>query len=163
MTSKLNRREVIIAGAAAALAGPALAGGHATAEVQMLNKHPDNSKLRQVFYPRITVIEAGDAVKWVATDRGHNSASSKDMIVDGSEAWKGKINDEIEVKFDTPGFYGYQCTPHVSSGMVGLVIVKGEGMMDNLEAIKGVRQRGKAKKTWEEIFAEVDKMDLASA
>ena len=161
MTSHLNRREVILAGAAIAVAGPALADGHATMhEVQMLNVHPEDKKLRQVFYPRITVVNAGDTVKWVATDRGHNSASAKDMIVEGTEDWKGKINDEIEMTFDTPGFYGYQCTPHVASGMVGLVIVQGEGMMDNLEDIKGVRQRGKAKRAWEEIFAEVDGMEF---
>ena len=85
------------------------------------------------------------------------------MIPDGVDGWDGKINDEVEATLDQPGFYGYQCTPHASVGMVGLVIVEGEGMMDNLEAAQGVRQRGKARAVWEEIWEEVAAMEVATA
>ncbi|MEL7343391.1 MAG: pseudoazurin [Pseudomonadota bacterium] len=164
MTFKLNRRAFVAAASAAAsslaLVKPALAGGHTVHEVQMLNKHPEDPKLRQVFFPRIIVVKPGDAVSFVGVDKGHNSASAKDMIPEGAEAWNGRVNDDIEVTFDTPGFYGYQCTPHATAGMVGLVIVEGEGMMDNLEDAQGVRQRGKAKATWEDIWAEVEGMEF---
>ena len=167
MTRLITRRTALITAAAASatLAAPrlSLAAGHTVHEVQMLNKHPEDSKLRQIFFPRIQVVAAGDGVNFVSTDKGHNSASIKDMIPDGEEAWKGKINADIEVTFATPGFYGYQCTPHASVGMVGLVIVTGEGMMDNLEAVKGIRHRGKSKGVWEDIWAEVDGMDLTAA
>lgn len=78
-----------------------------------------------------------------SVDRGHNSASIDGMLPEGAEEWNGKINDDIEVTFDKPGFYGYKCKPHATVGMVGLVVVEGEGKLDNLEAAQGVRQRGK--------------------
>jgi pseudoazurin len=84
------------------------------------------------------------------------------MLPEGAETWKGKINKDISVTFDKPGFYGYVCTPHTSLGMVGLIIVKGDGMMDNMEAAKTVKQKGKARKAWKEIWEEVDKLDLGA-
>lgn len=161
MTLKLSRRAVIAAGTMALVARPSFA--QTMHEIQMLNAHPDNPRLRQVFFPRIHVVQPGDTVKFLAVDRGHNSAVVDGMIPDGVDGWDGKINDEVEATLDQPGFYGYQCTPHASVGMVGLVIVEGEGMMDNLEAAQGVRQRGKARAVWEEIWEEVAAMEFATA
>ncbi len=160
----MNRRTFVAATAATALipARAALADAHGGNVVQMLNKDPDDAKLRNVFSPRVLVVEPGQSVLFEAVDKGHNSASIKDMIPEGAEAWKGKINEEIEVTFEMPGFYGYGCTPHMSLGMVGLVVVKGDGMMDNFEAVQAVRQRGKAKAAFEEIWAEVEGMDLTA-
>ena len=160
MTLPLTRRTVI--GSAAALVFASTVRAETAHTVEMLNKHPDDKKLRNVFYPRIAVVEAGDTVRFAATDKGHNSEAVKDMLPDGVDTWKGRINQEIEVVFTTPGFYGYRCTPHANLGMFGLVIVKGEGMMANYEAAKGVRQRGKGKKVWEEIWAEVEGMELTA-
>ena len=152
-------------GAAAAttvLAAPSLVRAATTHEIQMLNKHPEDSKLRQVFFPRIQVVEAGDTVSFVSVDKGHNSASVDGMLPDGAEEWKSKISADIELTLDAPGFYGYNCVPHASVGMVGLIVVKGDGMMDNFEAAKEVRQRGRAKRVWEEIWAEVDGLNLTA-
>ena len=168
MTEKFNRR-VFVAGAAAAtsplaLMKPSFAEGHATMhEVQMLNKDPENPRVAQVFVPRIVRAKPGDTIKFVAADRGHNTASVKDMIPEGTEAWNSKINDDFELVVETPGFYGYQCTPHATTGMVGLIIVEGEGMMDNLEDAQGVRQRGRARNVWEEIWEEVEGMEFEMA
>ena len=73
---------------------------------------------------------------------------------------EGAINDDIEITVSVPGFYGYKCTPHATVGMVGLIVVQGDGMMDNREAAQGVRQRGRARQVWDEIWEEVDGMDL---
>ncbi|MEL7213145.1 MAG: pseudoazurin [Pseudomonadota bacterium] len=162
----INRRQTLIlgAGAAAGLAGfaaaPRALAEEVTHTVEMLNVHPENKRLRQVFFPRIQVVAPGESVLFAATDRGHNSASIEEMVPEGAEGWDGKINDEITVTFEQPGFYGYKCTPHASVGMVGLIVVTGEGMMDNLEAAQGVRQRGRAKGAWEEIWEEVAAMDF---
>ncbi|MEM8841915.1 MAG: pseudoazurin [Pseudomonadota bacterium] len=118
----------------------------------MLNKDPDNSKRKMVFYPTILVVQPGDTVRWLPVDKGHNSEAIKGMVPDGAKLWKGKLNKEVDVTFEKPGFYGYKCTPHVSLGMVGLVIVEGDGMFDNLEAAQAVKQRGKAKKSWAAIW-----------
>ncbi|MBD0866330.1 MAG: pseudoazurin [Rhodobacteraceae bacterium] len=158
MSFKLTRRNMMTSTAAVTLVAATrlVAQDAQTVTVQMLNKHPENSKLRMVYYPRIAVVNPGDTVVFEATDRGHNSAAVEGMVPDGVELWDGTINEEISVTFDQPGIYGYECTPHKSSGMVGLIIVQGEGMLDNLEAAKDVRQRGKAKKVWEEIWEEVE-------
>lgn len=172
MTNTVTRRKVIFTAAGAAAAAPlaamlgsnaAVAGGHATHEVQMLNKDPDGKIRGQLFSPRILQVNAGDTVNFVAADRGHNSASSDGMIPEGVEAWDGKINEDVSMTFDKPGIYGYVCTPHASAGMVGLIVVEGEGKLDNLEAAQGVRQRGKAKKVWKEIWEEAEEMGLLEA
>lgn len=161
MSTFINRRVFLAASSALAVAGPALA--QTTHEVQMLNADPDDPRVRQVFLPRLLVVSPGDTVRFVAVDRGHNSESLRGMVPEGSDGWRGRINEEVDVTLDVPGFYGYHCTPHSSVGMVGLIIVEGEGMMDNLEAAQGVRQRGRASAIWEEIWAEVAEMEFAAS
>lgn len=166
MKTQLTRRTVMTTALSAVtigvIAAPREVLAAAEHTVEMLNKHPEDSKLRQIFLPRIVVVQPGDTVNFVATDKGHNVASSKGMIPEGAEDWKGGINKDVSVTFDVPGFYGYVCTPHASVGMVGLVIVEGDGMMDNLEAAQAVRQRGKAQAAWAEIWEEVSGMGLSS-
>ncbi|NRB05306.1 MAG: pseudoazurin [Rhodobacteraceae bacterium] len=158
----LFSRRTFIASSAAILATPYVARANTPFVVQMLNKHPEDRKQRQIFLPRLAVIEAGESVLFQATDRGHNSASADGMMPEGAEPWKGALGKDIEVNFTVPGVYGYVCTPHVSAGMVGAVVVRGAGVLDNLEAAKAVKQRGKAKKIFGEIFAEIDALDLSA-
>ena len=161
MTYSATRRTFLAGSTAtAALAAlPVAADGHATV-VEMLNVHPDDRKLRNVFFPRVISVNAGDTATFKATDRGHNSASIKDMVPEGAEEWKGKLNKDIEVTFDVPGFYGYACTPHAAAGMVAMVVVEGEGKLDNLEAAQGIRHRGRARAVFEDLWAEAAKMGL---
>jgi pseudoazurin len=162
MSAPITRRRALAYSAAAfaPVVVPKALFAAASHTVQMLNIHPENQRLRQVFFPRVLVVQPGDTVTFLATDRGHNSASIEGMIPEGAEAWNGRINEEIAVTLDRPGFYGYVCTPHASVGMVGLIAVEGDGMMDNLEAAQAVRQRGRAQQAWEEIWAEVAGMGL---
>ncbi|SMX42320.1 pseudoazurin [Maliponia aquimaris] len=164
MSHPITRRTALVTVAASALlaALPRQTLAATTHEIQMLNQHPDDRKLKMVFYPRIVVAEPGDTISFVATDKGHNSQSVDGMAPEGAEGWKGKINAAVEVTLDKPGFYGFQCAPHAAMGMVGLVIVKGEGMMDNLDAAKAVKQRGKAEGAWNDIWAEFEGMDLGA-
>ena len=161
--SNSHSRRTFLAGTAAATLLPALplaADGHEPVVVEMLTKHPTDSKLRNVFFPRVVSVEAGQTVLFKATDRSHNSASIDGMIPDVANEWDGRINEDVEVTFDVPGVYGYKCTPHSATGMVALVVVEGEGKLDNLEAAQGVRQRGRAKKVFEEIWEEAAEMGL---
>jgi len=130
--------------------------------VQMLNKHPEDKKKKMVYYPNLLQVNAGDSVTFESVDKGHNSASIKKMIPDGAEPWKGKINKDITVKFDVPGFYGYVCTPHGTTGMVGLIVVEGDGKLDNLKSAQKIRHRGKSKKAFKEIWKEAESMGLTS-
>ncbi|MEM9370218.1 MAG: pseudoazurin [Pseudomonadota bacterium] len=156
----LNRRTFVISTAAIAALPPSLATA-AAVSVDMLNKHPDG-KARMVFHPRILTVQPGDTVTFIPTDKGHNSASIKGMGPDGGETWDGKVNKEISVTLTKPGFYGYKCTPHEAAGMVGLIIVEGDGKLDNLDAAKKVKAKGRAKKIWKEIWAEAEKEGLTA-
>ena len=126
-----------------------------TFEVQMYNKNPDDKKQRMVFVPKLLRIQPGDTVKFIPTNKGHNSQSIKGMLPDGVDAWKSKLNKEFEITLDTPGVYGYKCAPHLGLGMVGVIVVEGDGWDSNLAAAQEVKQRGKAKKAFEEIWSEL--------
>lgn len=126
-----------------------------TYEIKMLNKHPDDKKKRNVFIPDFIKIKPGDTLVFVSTDKGHNTESIDGMIPEGVEEWKSKLSKDFEITFDKPGVYGYKCTPHFTLGMVGLVVVEGDGWDANLEEAKKVRLRGKAKKEFQGIWTQL--------
>ncbi|KQS54078.1 hypothetical protein ASG17_13015 [Brevundimonas sp. Leaf363] len=121
----MTRRAVaaLMAGGGAALvAGQASAASH---QVRMLNTGANGASM--VFDPPFLRMRAGDTVKFIATDRGHNAASITGMTPDGATPFNGRINQEIEVTLTVPGLYGYKCTPHTGMGMVGLIQVGAAG------------------------------------
>jgi pseudoazurin len=127
--------------------GPARAAEH---EVQMLNKGPDGQ--RNWFEPAVVYAEPGDTIRFVPTDKGHNSTSV--VIPDGATEWKGKLSEEISVTLDGPGLYAYKCTPHFGLGMVGLIVVADPSV--NLEGVKSARYPGKARAVMAELLEEVE-------
>ena len=86
----------------------------------MLNKGESG---RMIFEPSALRIASGDTVKFIATDRGHNAESVDGMAPEGTDSFKGKINEEIEITLTEPGFYGVKCTPHYAMGMVMVIAV----------------------------------------
>lgn len=162
MSKTLTRRTVLKSAAAATLitASPLSAQDSSQTVVEMLNKHPEDKRKRYVFHPRVVSVQPGETVLFKSVDKGHNSASIDGMIPEGVQDWNGKVGKDIEVTFDMPGMYGYECTPHATVGMVALVVVEGEGKLDNLEAAQSVRQRGRSKKEWVEIWAEAEELGL---
>ncbi len=128
-----------IAAVAAALligATPAIA---ANFEVHMLNKGADGT---MVFEPALIEIAPGDTVTFLATDKGHNAESIKEMMPAGAEPFKGAMGKEVSVTFTEEGVYGIKCAPHLGMGMVAAVVV---GAPTNLEAAKAVTLPGKAR------------------
>ena len=109
-----------IVGAAAVILALALPAAAADFEVHMLNKGAAGA---MVFEPAFVKVAPGDTVTFIPTDKGHNVETIKDMIPEGAEAFKSKMNETYKVTFDKPGAYGVKCTPHVGMGMVGVVIV----------------------------------------
>jgi pseudoazurin len=122
-------------------------------EVQMLNQGPDGQ--RNWFEPAVVRAQPGDTIRFVATDKGHNSAAV--VVPDGAEEWKGKLSQDVAVTLDVSGLYSYKCTPHFGLGMVGLVAVG--DFSSNLEAVRSARYPGKAR----EVMAELLKQVQASA
>lgn len=155
MNTPMNRRHVLALGAAA-LTLPSSVFAQETLTIEMLNKHPEDKKRTMVFYPQIQVVSAGDTVNFVATTKGHNTVSIKGMIPEGATPWKSKFNKDHEVTFDKPGFYGYVCVPHAQMGMIGLIIVQGEGQFDNLEAARAVKHKGRLQKHWDALWTQAE-------
>lgn len=123
-----------------------------TVEVRMLNK---SGKETMVFEPAFVRIAAGDTVRFVPTDKGHNAESLPAMMPEGAEPFKGKMNQEVEVTFDKQGVYGVECKPHYAMGMVMTVAV-GDVTAAPEDFLAG-RIPPKAKKRFEEQLANLNK------
>ncbi len=131
------------------LGGAALAE---TVEVKMLNK---SGKETLVFEPAFVKIAAGDTIRFVPEDKGHNAESIKGMMPADAEPFKGKISKEVEVTFDKDGLYGVECKPHFAMGMVMTVAV-GDVAEAPDDFLAG-RIPPKAKKRFEEQLANLNK------
>ena len=119
-------------------------------EVEMLNRRDDGTKM--VYSEDIVKIDVGDTITWTPTTKGHNV-----HFLAGPDGWdlpkKSKNGKEVVLTFDTPGVYLYQCTPHASMGMIGFVVVGGD--TSNLDAIKKAKVRGKSKKIFKKLLADI--------
>ena len=141
----------------AALAAPAYANKTeippAQHFVEMWNKDPEDKKRRMVFSQEILVVQPGDLIQFVATDKGHNVE-----FIDGPDGVelpkKSKISKDVEITLDEPGVYVYVCTPHASMGMLGVVVV-GDLTQEGVDAIKDAKVRGKSKKKFKELLKEL--------
>ena len=115
--------------------------------IEMLNKRDDGAKM--VYSEDITRIDVGDTITWVPTSKGHNVE-----FIAGPDGWKApkksKLNKEVEMTFDTPGVYLYQCSPHKSMGMIAIVVV-GDGDND----ISKAKVKGKSKKKLKALLADL--------
>jgi pseudoazurin len=136
---------LLVAGAvmAMAVAAPAAAKD---VQVKMLNKGAHGA---MVFEPALVKVAPGDTVTFVATDKGHNAEIISTMMPAGAAPFKGKMNQNVTVKFTKPGVYGYKCLPHYGMGMVGAVIV---GTPANAAQAKAVSHPGKAKQVFASIL-----------
>jgi pseudoazurin len=127
------------------LAAPAMAADY---QIHMLNKGEAGT---MVFEPSFLAIQPGDTVTFVPTDKSHNVENIKDMLPEGVEPFKSKVNEEITMTFDVPGLYGIKCTPHFAMGMVGAIAVGDE--LPNLDAAKAATVPSKAKERLEAAYA----------
>lgn len=129
---------------AMAMASPAAAKDY---QVKMLNK---GARGAMVFEPALVKVAPGDTVTFIATDKGHNAEIITTMLPAGAAPFKGKMNQNLTVKFGKPGVYGYKCLPHYGMGMVGAVIV-GTSLQNAAQA-KAVSHPGKAKQAFAAIL-----------
>ncbi len=114
-------------------------------ELEMLNKL---GKERMVFSKKMISIDLNDEVLWKSVDKGHNVQFIG--MPDGAKKYKSKISKDASYKFEKPGVYLYQCTPHKAMGMIGIVVVGDD--KSNLAAIKKVKVYGKSKKILKSLF-----------
>lgn len=145
----MNARTLIatLVVALTAAATPALA---ANFEVKMLNKGETGA---MVFEPALVRVQPGDTVTFVATDKGHDAQTIKEMLPEGAEPFKGAMSKDVTVTFDVEGAYGIKCTPHLGMGMIALVVV-GDDPVD-VDALRAVKLPKKAQERFEAIYAEL--------
>jgi pseudoazurin len=145
----MNRKFAAVAALAAGLIVFAGAAGAAEVDVKMLNRGAAGP---MVFEPAMVKIAPGDTVHFIAADKGHDVLSVDGMIPDGAQPFEGKLSQDLTVTFTVPGVYGFKCKPHYAMGMVGVVVV---GDPANLDAVKTVKQVGKARKVFAELLGEL--------
>ena len=145
----MNRKFGALAALAAGMILFAGAAGAAEVAVKMLNRGAAGP---MVFEPAMVKIAPGDTVHFIAADKGHDVLSIDRMIPDGAQPFEGKLSQDLTVTFTVPGVYGFKCKPHYAMGMVGVVVV---GDPANLDAVKTVKQVGKAKKVFAELLGEL--------
>ena len=63
------------------------------------------------------------------------------------------MNKDFVLTVEKDGVYGVKCTPHYGMGMIALISV---GEPTNIEAARAVKQKGKAKSRFQDVFAEYD-------
>lgn len=161
---KLTRRTTISlmgATAATALLPAAARANGEVHEIEMLNRHPDDNE-NMVFHPDIIEAKPGDTIRFVSTDKGHNAVSYEDMLPEGAEEFKTKVNQDEEIVLEAEGAYGFYCQPHKALGMVGLILV-GDAS-SNYESLKDADLGApKERERWEDIFSRADEIVGGSA
>tara|TARA_Y100000589_G_C27162175_1_gene633276 strand:+ start:787 stop:1248 length:462 start_codon:yes stop_codon:yes gene_type:complete len=81
-------------------------------------------------------ISVGDTVEWLPTNEGHNV----EFIITPktvSLPEKSKMNEFHSMTFEKAGIYLYGCTPHLNTGMLGLIVVGND--FHNIQDIKEIR------------------------
>tara|TARA_B110000908_G_scaffold152434_1_gene188072 strand:- start:9 stop:455 length:447 start_codon:yes stop_codon:yes gene_type:complete len=126
---------------AALLVGSSVAAFAETIEIQMLNENEAGEKM--VFSQELIRAEVGDVIRFVPTDRSHNAQSVKGALPEGQEAFKGRMNQEIEYVVTETGLTAVVCQPHQTMGMVALIVVGND--VSNADEILDARLRGKGK------------------
>ena len=81
-------------------------------------------------------INVGDSVEWLPTNEGHNVEfiMTPSMV---SLPVKSKMNEPYSMIFQEAGIYVYGCTPHLNTGMLGLIVVGND--FHNIEDINEIK------------------------
>ena len=81
-------------------------------------------------------IDVGDSVEWLPTNEGHNVEFIMTPKM-ASLPEKSKMNEPYSMIFQEAGIYVYGCTPHLNTGMLGLIVVGND--FHNIEDINEIK------------------------
>lgn len=107
-----------------------------------------------IFNPLVVKINPGDSVSWRNMST-HNSESIDGLIPEGAEKWNSPMSENYQRTFTEEGIYVYKCTPHIGTGMGGVIIV---GEPVNLEQIKNADVTGGAGRLVRKAISEAESM-----
>ena len=91
------------------------------------------------WQPLVTFAQPGDTIRFTGMT-GHDSTSMEGLIPEGAEMWGSKMGEEgFSITVDKEGGYVFKCTPHITTGMVGVIVVGDDdpANMADLEANSG--------------------------
>ena len=117
--------------------------------IEMLNKR---GKDKMLYGQDVARVEVGQTITWTPESKGHNVQFVS--VPEGVEKVKSKLSKEFSYTFEQEGVYLYDCTPHASMGMIGMVIV-GESDV-NLDEALDYKFRGKSKKKFKKIVKSLE-------
>jgi len=88
------------------------------------------------YSSEIIHVDVGDSVEWLPTNEGHNVEfiMTPTMV---SLPEKSKMNEPYSMIFQEAGIYVYGCTPHLNTGMLGLIVVGND--FHNIEDINEIK------------------------
>ena len=88
------------------------------------------------WVPLVLFAQPGDTVTFVNM-AGHDTAAIEGMIPEGAVVWGSKMGEEaFTITVEKEGAYIYKCTPHMSMGMVGAIVVGDANLPANLPGIE---------------------------
>jgi len=128
----LTRRTVLRAAGLVLLGAPVVSAAAPIVEIQMRG-NADGSAVW--FDPVGVLIEPGQTVRWINTDRGNSHTSTAYhptntghplRIPETAEPWNSDYllpDQAFELRFTVAGVYDYFCIPHEEAGMVGRIII----------------------------------------
>ena len=88
------------------------------------------------YSKEIVHINSGDVVEWIPTNEGHNVELLMAPEIDFLPK-KSKMNEFYSLIFEEPGIYVYGCTPHLNTGMLGLIVVNND--FHNIEHVHNLK------------------------
>ena len=87
------------------------------------------------WQPLVLFAQPGDTVTFVGM-AAHDTEAIEGMIPEGAQGWKSKMGAEaFTITLEKEGAYIYKCNPHMSTGMVGAIVV-GDADPENLPGIE---------------------------
>jgi pseudoazurin len=129
-------------------------------EIRMYTIDPEDSSRQHVFKPNLIAAEVGDTIRFLPTELSHQSSSIATMLPEGARGWEGAVNAEVSYVLPRPGIYGFECVPHYAAGMIGLVVVNGEGKTENLARTRAASHPGLATPEFAALFAQAQARGL---
>lgn len=89
------------------------------------------------WQPLVVFAKPGDTITFTGM-AGHDTEAIEGMIPEGAQGWKSKLGEEaFTITVEKEGAYIYKCTPHMSTGMVGAIVV-GDGEPTNLADLEAM-------------------------
>jgi pseudoazurin len=119
-------------------------------QVKELNRGPSGGLF--VFDPEFVRIRPGDAIAFIAADKGHEVHTVSGMIPAGAASFAARMNEDATVTFTEPGVYVIVCKPHAALGMVAVIVV---GDPVNIDKIDPSALPGKAKAKLQSLLEQI--------